>query len=390
MATLLALTHFQTLLTAVVFLFVMAAVVWALLAWRLRLMPRASALLALANALLAAALGTDALRGSGPDWLAYWGSDVLGLAGFAVLRAAVPVVGEQPPAWRLGVAVVLAGGLALLFMPYRPPLHGHVALVFGGISLLCAVASFDAWQLLRRALRWPAALGLLSPLLLVTAAVAARCGHALLWPQQAAELGEGTVFNTLWVWLALLLCLLLNGAMAFLILLRLVLRIQRLTRHDPLTDALNRRAFAEQLAQVHAGLKRERSYAVLLLDLDHFKQLNDGLGHAAGDAALVLVAGTLRGALRGSDALGRLGGEEFGVLLPLTDAAGARQVAERLRLKLELLRFEWQGRAWPLSASIGLALGRLEDDAEGSAVLDRADAAMYAAKQAGRNRVVAG
>lgn len=387
MGTLLALTHFPTLLLAVVFMFAMGAAVWALLGWRLRLMPQASGLLALANLLLAVALATDALRGgAGPAWLAYWGSDVLGIAGFVVLRAAVPVVGERPAAWRLGVAVLLLGAVALLFMPYRPPLHRHVALVFGCMSLLCVVASLDAWRLLRRELRRPAALGLLSPLLLVSGAVALRFGHALLRPQQTAGLNQASDFNTAWVWLALLLCLLLNAAMAFLILLRLVLRIQRLTRRDPLTDVLNRRAFAERLALAHAGLARERPYALLLLDLDHFKPLNDGLGHAAGDAALTRVAGELRGALRGSDELGRLGGEEFGVLLPLTDLAGARVAAERLRRRLEQLPFEWQGRPWPISASIGLSIGRPED-ADGEVALARADAAMYAAKAAGRNCV---
>ena len=382
MRAVLALAHLPTLMLAVVMMFLAAALVWAVLGRHLRLLPSASALLALANLLLGLALVSEALRGLMPYWLSDIGSDLLGVAGFAVLRAAVPVVAERPPAWRLGLLVWL---LVALVWPLLPEVR-QVALSFGAISLLMMVACAQAWGLLRGELRPLPALGQLFPLLLVTLAVTARFVHALLWPGLTAPLGEDSSFNTLWLWLALLLCLLMNAAMAFLIVLRLVLRIQRLTLHDPLTDALNRRAFAQALERAQAGLRRGRPYALLLLDLDHFKPLNDSLGHAAGDAALCAVAASLRGALRSTDSLGRLGGEEFCVLLSPVEPGSARQVAQRLCERLQALDFRWEGRPWPLSASIGLALAR-PDEREAQAVLLRADAAMYAAKQAGRNQV---
>lgn len=382
MRSVLALAHLPTLMLAVVMMFLAAALVWAVLGRHLRLLPSASALLALANLLLGLALVSEALRGLMPHWLSDIGSDLLGVAGFAVLRAAVPVVAERPPAWRLGLLVWL---LVALVWPLLPEVR-QVALSFGAISLLMLVACAQAWGLLRGELRPLPALGQLFPLLLVTLAVVARFLHALAWPGLTAPLGEDSSFNTLWLWLALLLCLLMNAAMAFLIVLRLVLRIQRLTLHDPLTDALNRRAFAQALERAQAGLRRGRPYALLLLDLDHFKPLNDSLGHAAGDAALCAVAASLRGALRSTDSLGRLGGEEFCVLLSPVEPGSARQVAQRLCERLQALDFRWEGRPWPLSASIGLALAR-PDEREAQAVLLRADAAMYAAKQAGRNQV---
>lgn len=382
MRALLELAHLPTLMLAVVMMFLAAALVWAVLGRHLRLLPSASALLALANLLLGLALVSEALRGLLPYWLSDIGSDLLGVAGFAVLRAAVPVVAERPPAWRLGLLVWL---LVALIWPLLPEVR-QVALSFGAISLLMLVACAQAWGLLRGELRPLPALGQLFPLLLVTLAVVARFLHALAWPGLTAPLGEDSSFNTLWLWLALLLCLLMNAAMAFLIVLRLVLRIQRLTLHDPLTDALNRRAFAQALERAQAGLRRGRPYALLLLDLDHFKPLNDSLGHAAGDAALCAVAASLRGALRSTDSLGRLGGEEFCVLLSPVEPGSARQVAQRLCERLQALDFRWEGRPWPLSASIGLALAR-PDEREAQAVLLRADAAMYAAKQAGRNQV---
>ncbi len=385
MRAVLALAHLPTLMLAVVMMFLAAALVWAVLGRHLRLLPSASALLALANLLLGLALVSEALRGLMPHWLSDIGSDLLGVAGFAVLRAAVPVVAERPPAWRLGLLVWL---LVALVWPLLPEVR-QVALSFGAISLLMVVACAQAWGLLRGELRPLPALGQLFPLLLVTLAVVARFLHALAWPGLTAPLGADSSFNTLWLWLALLLCLLLNAAMAFLIVLRLVLRIQRLTRHDPLTDALNRRAFAEALERAQAGLRRGQAYALLMLDLDHFKPLNDSLGHAAGDAALCAVAACLRGALRSTDSLGRLGGEEFCVLLSPVEPGSARQVAQRLCERLQALDFRWEGRPWPLSASIGLALARPEDR-EAEAVLRRADAAMYAAKQAGRRQVCEG
>lgn len=380
-------TDTRSLLAAIVFIFCAAALVWWLLGLALRLAPRVSALLGLANLLLAAALQTDALRGGGaPDWMANWGSDLLGVAGFVALRASVPVVDERPPAWRLGLALLLVAGALLAWLPYGPQPHRQLIIVYGCISLLAAASCIDALRLLRRHVRLGLALGLVLPLLLVTAVVTLPLGQALLWPAQSAALSVGTDFNTAWLWLALLMCLLMNTTMAFLVLTRLVLRIQRLTRHDPLTDALNRRAFSEALESAHARLQRGPAYAVLLLDLDRFKALNDGLGHAAGDAALCQAAAALRAGLRASDVLGRLGGEEFGVLLPLTDGPAALRVAERLRARLETLLFEWRGRPWPLSVSIGMALAASEDESA-EAVLQRADRAMYAAKAAGRNCV---
>lgn len=117
MRAVLALAHLPTLMLAVVMMFLAAALVWAVLGRHLRLLPSASALLALANLLLGLALVSEALRGLMPNWLSDIGSDLLGVAGFAVLRAAVPVVAERPPAWRLGLLVWL---LVALVWPCCP------------------------------------------------------------------------------------------------------------------------------------------------------------------------------------------------------------------------------------------------------------------------------
>jgi diguanylate cyclase (GGDEF)-like protein len=131
-----------------------------------------------------------------------------------------------------------------------------------------------------------------------------------------------------------------------------------------------------------------REAALICCDLDKFKTLNDTLGHAAGDAALVHFARLLREQVRGADIPARIGGEEFAIWLPNTSLDVARQVAERIRLKLGTTPWDWQGRRWPLSASFGVAACP-ETTRSLENLPAQADAALYVAKSAGRNRVEA-
>jgi diguanylate cyclase len=156
---------------------------------------------------------------------------------------------------------------------------------------------------------------------------------------------------------------------------------------DALTDALtglpNRRAFERGIE----GLRSPDSEAALLiLDLDHFKVVNDTHGHAAGDHVLQRVSDILRSHTRSHDLLSRLGGEELAVLLPDTDSARAFQIAERLRRAIEMLDISWEGRSIAITASVGVALA--SGATPSSELFVQADAALYAAKHNGRNRVV--
>ena len=166
--------------------------------------------------------------------------------------------------------------------------------------------------------------------------------------------------------------------------------LERLASLDPLTGLLNARAFRVQSEACAASMQRSGlDYAVLFIDLDHFKSINDRHGHAAGDEVLRAVAELLRARLRRSDLLGRIGGEEFAALLPDTGAAGALQLAEALRQAVQALKPAIDGgQRIEVTASIGV-----ETATSGTGTLDalirRADSAMYAAKLAGRNRVTA-
>lgn len=155
---------------------------------------------------------------------------------------------------------------------------------------------------------------------------------------------------------------------------------------DPLTGLPNRAAWSERVEremlewQAHGG-----HLAMAILDLDHFKRINDSYGHLAGDKVLKIVADQLRKRLRGHDFIARFGGEEFVLLLPQTSPAAAAQIAEVLRATVEACPFHFKGERVVITTSIGL--GAFRPGERGDQVLKRADAALYRAKESGRNRI---
>jgi two-component system, cell cycle response regulator len=162
---------------------------------------------------------------------------------------------------------------------------------------------------------------------------------------------------------------------------------QRLASIDSLTGLRNRRSFSEQLNVEYARASRYGTIlSFLLLDIDHFKAVNDRHGHPGGDAVLAAVGELLRGCLRTPDLSARWGGEEFVVALPSTGPEGATVVAERVREAIQGFTIRHAGATIPVTASIGVATLRAGESLD--ALIDRADRAMYDAKSAGRNRVV--
>jgi len=165
-------------------------------------------------------------------------------------------------------------------------------------------------------------------------------------------------------------------------------RLQRLALTDALTELPNRRFAMERLDQEWALSRRgDRALSCMMVDVDHFKPINDRFGHQVGDEALRCIARTLRQSARTQDVVCRYGGEEFLVVCPDTGIEAAYQCAERLRQKVAALKFASQGADIRLTISIGVAEKR-EDVASLDDLLGRADECLYAAKQGGRNRTV--
>ncbi len=169
---------------------------------------------------------------------------------------------------------------------------------------------------------------------------------------------------------------------------RLFETVQSLASTDSLTGLVNRRVLTEAIAREFERFGRYGSQgSLMMVDIDHFKRVNDKHGHAAGDTVLRAVAQTLAGAVRPLDAVGRIGGEEFGLFLPETELDGAAVLAERLRGEVEGLRVALDGAGEVgVTVSVGVTSFRAEDPNWESA-LGRADAALYAAKNGGRNRI---
>lgn len=164
-------------------------------------------------------------------------------------------------------------------------------------------------------------------------------------------------------------------------------QVSNLVQKDPLTRALNRRGLAEAFQIETARARRYGSaLSFLILDIDDFKRLNDSLGHVAGDRALVHLAQTIQIALRPTDAFVRLGGEEFGVLLPATAIEDAKCASDRLLAELMRRPFVHDGKRHPMTFSGGVAQWKEDEPLE--RLIERADAALYRAKRAGKKRVL--
>ncbi len=154
---------------------------------------------------------------------------------------------------------------------------------------------------------------------------------------------------------------------------------------DPLTGLLNRRAMDAHFDEL---LVQRRAFALLMVDIDHFKAINDTYGHALGDAVIRNVADAIRNCIRGGDHAVRYGGEEFLVMLPDTPLDGASKVAEAIRARihgLRLVRRRDHFQLDPFTVSVGVTAWQAGDSADG--MLQRADSALYASKNSGRNRV---
>ncbi|HET8764253.1 MAG TPA: diguanylate cyclase [Rhodanobacter sp.] len=196
--------------------------------------------------------------------------------------------------------------------------------------------------------------------------------HARRWQQLA--LSFGALLIALLSWLAIRQ-------------IRMARRLRKIAATDPLTGIANRRSIEWRGQRLLDWAQAEgQPFAVALLDVDHFKLVNDQHGHQAGDAVLVRLAAVCRDALRQGDVIGRIGGEEFVLLLPGAGSEPARDVAERLRLAVAALKLDDVAPGLAVTISLGVTVSHA-GDGEFGALVERADRALYRAKAAGRDRV---
>lgn len=327
-----------------------------------------------------------ALQGYAPVTVVGLGGNGLLLIATVTLLAGTRQFLERPWRWGpwAGLVLLCLAGLLLFFVvwpDYRPRM-----LIFGlGMAVICAahthVLARHGRGFAARLMQWTMAW---QTLVLLTRS------FSTFWldAPDTQRFDGGSIIHMVFVaTFSFSILMVLVGAQ-LMASERVRQEFEHLASHDDLTGTLNRRAILRLAEQAHARWQQGgEAYAMLLLDLDHFKHINDNHGHQAGDRTLVKVAQAMQQGLRRVDRVGRYGGEEFVALLPAADLASAGQLAERLRAQVEGLP---SGNGSPAcTVSIGVVLVQT-GDASWDAVMGRADKALYQAKAAGRNQVSLG
>ena len=380
--------------------FVMAAVmqavlgaIWLLGSWLLGDTRRAavhwsahSTLSAISFVLLTMALHTP----SGPraELVRAIGNLSMMLGAVALQRGVWLFVGR--PVGLRGHLLVLGTAVAVSYVGLTPQGGSiRVATLSLMLALLTLGIARDLHVYARDGLRIRLAWLLALPGLCAAFAFGVRGTRALLWPSRvASEMASDSAFNVGSAIGYMVVVLAFQATLIALVVGRLLAGLRHRSRHDALTGLLNRRAIEEGIeAQIRRSRRSGEVFAVLMLDLDNFKSINDRFGHAIGDQALCHVAALLKAGVRDIDGIARIGGEEFLALMPGAALETARPVAERLREQLASHPLSVDDTSVAVTVSIGVA--QWSDHAEDmSRLLVRADTALYRAKQLGRDRVV--
>jgi len=363
----------------------LACVQWAL--WRQDRREKAMLFWALAH--LSGIVGglLISLRGIAPDWAS------VGLGNLAVsLSYLLPTAGlrsfaRQAIDWRWLLLPPIAIGVAFTGLPYLAGNPGPRLVVIALlIAAACGVNLRDAWRAERTE---PLRMRRLAMLAIAATLVysVARAGISG-WSEHGSDYMATSQPQAWLMLLSLMLQLLCSLCVMLMPGERLQKQLRQAAQVDALTELLNRGGFGTLAArQLERCRHAAQPVCVLLMDLDHFKRVNDTHGHEVGDRLLCAFAETLRGQCRPTDLLGRYGGEEFTALLPKADLSTALAVAERIRAQFAAATVPSSAGVVGTTVSIGVtevAVGETIQQA-----LQRADAALYAAKHQGRNRVVA-
>jgi diguanylate cyclase (GGDEF)-like protein len=337
--------------------------------------------------LLGVGLLLAGLRGEPRVWWAYNGANLITLVAFALMRRGSERFVRAPSSDREQLVMLLLVGGALALVDQGPAGSSwRIVLAYGG----------QGWCMLRMmtAVRMPlrAEFGRAAYRAIVVPGLVIAALLLLLALRQALSFGAPQEMHRGATSIGLMTTYLVGSALfnfGFMVLVtqRLVVRLRRASRRDALTGLFNRGAIDGALAHQWAlGARSGETFAVLLIDVDHFKRINDNHGHAVGDRVLVHVASVIEGQARQADSVGRYGGEEFMIVAPGSDLEGACQAAERLRRALEGEAIHARASDLRVTVSIGVA-ARRADDGSIEALVGRADRALYRAKAAGRNRV---
>jgi len=340
---------------------------------------------ALASVMGAVALALIAARGAIPEIFSLTLAQVLITIAFIVVWSGFRSFLGQPELSIRGRLLLLLGPvllIALAQVEHSLPLRSiSNALVISGFSGLIAFDLFRGNARQKMSLRITGGLYLVNALFFLVRAAAVESDAATISQMQSSGFA---VFSLMW-WL----CFVMATTLCMVLMTSEILQenLDRQASLDPLTGAMNRRAFGHLSVRELARARRGgMPLTVVMMDLDHFKRINDRLGHATGDIVLRLFVSVAQRVLRTEDVFCRWGGEEFVTLLPATALPQALLVAERLRQSFAEEAADLAPEAAEIGFTVSLGLAQLQGDEEIEELLRRADHALYRAKDLGRNR----
>lgn len=329
------------------------------------------------------------LRGQVGDWLSILVANAVMLMSYAITVRALRLLLGAPSRQRLVAAASVAGWLAIAWFAWVMP-DFQLRVLCASLVILLDLALMIAplCDGLRKG-GSAARRVLLATLAVAVAMVLWHNAELLLSSQPATGLLASTPINVIYMMFSAMQPLFTSIGFLLLYNETMQAELKSLARIDPLTGVNNRRALVEATERaLEAAAAGGRPLGVLMLDADHFKAVNDRFGHSGGDKVLLSLVAHIQRVLGRDDVLGRIGGEEFVVLSPGGGMRRTLALGERIRAAIRSMRLEFDGHVVEMTVSVGVtAAVPGEDDV--AALLQRADAALYAAKRAGRDRVVA-
>lgn len=326
-----------------------------------------------------------ALRGPIPDDLSMVLGNASASAALSFLLAAVLRFQGRPLHWHALLAPPVA--LAILLVPFRADFPARIVLTN---SVMALQTAWVLWTLYarRHTTRGRGVVMTMVGMACATVALLVRAVSGLLPTPEGQELLQPGIVQA--ATFMVLFAVLLIASLGFVFMSKE--RTDEINLHlaaqDELTGVANRRSIIAALDRdVGRAIRTRESMAVMMVDIDHFKHVNDAHGHLAGDHVLRHVVEVVRHRIRAQDIVGRYGGEEFLVLLCDTTAQGAQQLATQLREAVQSSSCAWNGQPLSVTVSVGVFGGRLEPGEIWDQLIHAADNALYRAKQGGRNRV---
>ncbi|MBR9729334.1 GGDEF domain-containing protein [Shewanella intestini] len=364
------------------------AFAWGLLVHPLKIAPKASLRFALANIAIVSGFLLYTLRNNDISYTSWFIADMVMLLGFMLIRWGSQYLFKQQVNTLSDSIVLISAALLMLLVPPQLTYAAYFVFIMSLVSAyIFAMITKDNFMTFRKVMSLPYAALLSIPLSIVSLVFLARAALYVINPDYMMYLtATNSIENPLPMWTYIILLLIVNIVLFGNAITRLVQKIKGLAIRDPLTGLWNRHALRTKMEQVDEQWRLNGDmYSILMIDIDHFRRINNYYGHIAGDTALQHMAQLLTSSLRKMDFICRYGDEEFLIILPSTPENKATIVAEKIQRTVNKSSLLWQAKKLTFSVSIGGTTCQKSSDYQQA--LKQADEAMFEAKKQGRNNI---